>query len=107
MCSSDLVGARSGVAQDVPPFCLASGERVALFGLNSVGLTRAGFSKETLLALKRAYKTLFRAGLERQSALAQVEAEFAAVPEVMRLAAFVRGSERGVVPAGRGDNGDD
>ena len=102
-----FVGARSGVAQDVPPFCLASGERVALFGLNSVGLTRAGFSKETLTALKRAYKTLFRAGLDRQAALAQVEAEFAAVPEVMRLAEFVRTSERGIVPAGRGESADE
>jgi UDP-N-acetylglucosamine acyltransferase len=101
-----FVGARSGVAQDVPPFCLASGERVAMFGLNSVGLTRAGFSKEAILALKRAYKTLFRSGLDRQAALAQVEAEFAAVPEVMRLAAFVRASERGIVPAGRGESED-
>ena len=102
-----FVGARSGVAQDVPPFCLASGERVALFGLNSVGLTRAGFSKDTILALKRAYKTLFRAGLDRQAALAQVEAEFAAVPEAMRLASEVRASERGIVPAGRGESADD
>lgn len=102
-----FAGARSGIAQDLPPFCLASGERAVMFGLNSVGLARAGFSKETILGLKRAYKTLFRSGLERQAALAQVEAEFAAVPEVLRLAAFVRSSERGVVPAGRGDNGEE
>jgi len=55
-----MVGGFSGVGQDIPPYMIASGARVKLFGLNTVGLKRHGFSDSTVNELKKAYKILFR-----------------------------------------------
>jgi UDP-N-acetylglucosamine acyltransferase len=93
---SALVGAGSMVSQDVPPFCNATGDRARLHGLNTLGLKRRGFSDETIAALKRAYRIMFKSGLRTAAAIARVRAELADVPEVERFVAFIERSERGV-----------
>ncbi len=56
-----MVGGMSRVPQDIPPFVVASGyDEVKLYGINSVGLKRKGFSEDTINELKKAYKILFR-----------------------------------------------
>ena len=60
-----FVGGASRVPQDIPPYVKAVGNPVKLFGLNTVGLQRAGFSPDTLGALKRAYRLLFNSALPR------------------------------------------
>ncbi len=84
------------VVMDVPPFCTAQGDRAALSGLNTVGLTRAGLSPEVAKHLKEAYKILFRTGLGLQAAIAQTKAQVPAGAEVAALLAFVASSERGL-----------
>jgi UDP-N-acetylglucosamine acyltransferase len=88
------------VSRDVPPFCTAACDRARLRGLNLVGLRRRGFTPETILALKRAYRTLFGAGrtaaTSLQDAIKQVRETSGDVPEVARLAAFLESSERGI-----------
>lgn len=102
-----FVGAMSGLGQDLPPYMLCTGARAYLHGLNLIGLRRRGFPAETLSALKKAYKTIFRSGRERQEALAAVMDEFGEVPQVAKLVDFIRASARGIVtPAARGA-GDD
>lgn len=100
-----FVGAKSGVAQDLPPYLLASGSRARLHGLNLIGLRRQGFSQELLAGLRTAYKRIWRSETPRKEALAEVDAEFGHLPQVKRLVDFVRSSERGVLAAGK--NGDD
>ena len=48
-----FVGGGSRVNQDIPPYVKAVGNPMELYGLNSLGLQRAGFSGETVAALKR------------------------------------------------------
>jgi UDP-N-acetylglucosamine acyltransferase len=84
------------VAMDIPPYCMAQGDRAELTGLNTVGLSRHGFSPEAIGSIKVAYKLLFRSGLTMQEALARVRAEFPASPEVSLLVDFIAASERGV-----------
>lgn len=94
-----ITGASSRVQQDVPPFMLADGHPARLFGLNRVGLRRAGFSGETSLALKRAYKELFLRDRYKE-ALEELEATLARQHlEVDLLCRFLRGSRRGVMRA--------
>jgi UDP-N-acetylglucosamine acyltransferase len=100
-----FIGAMSGVAQDIPPFTLATGNRAKLRGLNLIGLRRAGFDHEALSALKKTYMMLFRSGRERRQALAEAEELYGSHSEVMRLIGFIRESERGVASAVR--NGED
>ena len=92
---SSLCAAGAMVSQDVPPFCMVAGDRARLHGLNLIGLQRRGFPEETIRVLKRAYRALF-AATPRREAETEVEAAHGEVPEVRRLVAFVRTSERGV-----------
>lgn len=93
---SAIVGAGSMVAQDVPPFCNATGDRARLHGLNAVGLKRRGFPADTERALKHAYRLMFRSGLRVAEAAARVRNEVGAVAEVERFLSFIERSERGV-----------
>mgnify|MGYP005833935479 CR=1 FL=1 len=91
-----FIGAMSAVGKDVPPYCLSAGHPQMLHGLNIVGLKRAGFSPETIRALKEAYRIVVRGGLLRGEALAKVEAELPKLPEVARFVEFIRASQRGI-----------
>jgi UDP-N-acetylglucosamine acyltransferase len=91
------VGGCSRVAKDVPPFVKAVGNPVKLYGLNSVGLQRNGFSEESVTELKRAYRMLFRSELNLSAAADKARAELnLEVPEVCTLLDFLETSGRGV-----------
>lgn len=91
-----MVGAAAMAAQDVPPFTIAQGDRARMFGLNIVGLRRAGFRLEVLQALKAAYREIFHQGMPMRIALEQVREVYADVPEVIELVDFCESSQRGI-----------
>lgn len=91
-----MVAASSLVAQDIPPFTTAQGDRAGLVGLNLEGLKRKGFSREAIDALKKVYRTLFRSGLPMEEAVRSVRSEPGMGPEVEKLMDFVETSQRGV-----------
>lgn len=91
-----FVGGGSRVNQDIPPYVKAVGNPMELYGLNSIGLQRAGFSGETIAALKRAYRLFFNSDLNLSQALERARTELPGFPEVERFLAFVESSERGV-----------
>ncbi len=96
-----IIGALSGVGQDVPPYVTAVVSRpqrgYALYGLNLTGLRRNRFPAETIAALKQAFRLIFRAEVPLREALARAEAELPPLPEVAHLIEFVRSSKRGVL----------
>jgi len=92
-----FVGGGSRVNQDVPPFTKAVGNPVHLYGLNSVGLQRAGFSPDVKLALKRAYRLLFNSDLTVSQGIARARMELPQVPEVEKFLSFIEASQRGVM----------
>ena len=92
-----FVGGGSRVNQDVPPYTKAVGNPVHLYGLNSVGLQRAGFAPEVKLALKRAYRLLFNSDLTVSQGIARVRSELPSVPEIEHFLRFIEGSQRGVL----------
>jgi UDP-N-acetylglucosamine acyltransferase len=91
-----IIGGCSKVVQDVPPYMLADGNPAKTRTVNKVGLERNGVSGEAQTALKHGYKILFRDGLTIANALARIEAELPALPEVRHLVEFIRASERGI-----------
>lgn len=90
-----LVGGSSGVAKDVPPYTLASGSRIYVYGLNEVGLRRNGFSRETIRALKMAFKIAFRSGLTVSEAVVRIKSEMGNIPQAVIFADFLSSSKRG------------
>lgn len=93
---SALLAAGAMVSLDVPPYCVASGNRAHVHGLNLIGLKRRGFQPEQLAALKRAYRILFAARLSLKDALARLRSESRSSPEVARLVEFITKSQRGI-----------
>lgn len=91
-----MVGGASAVAQDVPPYTMAAGNRAVLHGLNLVGLKRRGFDPCVVSALKRAYRIIFRDGLTIKEAEEKVREVIRDVPEVEKLLEFISSSGRGV-----------
>ena len=91
-----FVSGLTGIAMDVPPYCIVSGGRAELAGLNVVGMQRVGMSEEQIGRVKQAYKILFRSNLALAEALAQVDAEMGSHPEIEHLVRFIRGSQRGI-----------
>lgn len=83
--------------QDLPPYVMASGNTAEPHGINSEGLKRRGFSPEAVMAIRRAYKTIYKGGLklgEAQQAIAEQATE---IPELKLLADFLAGEGRGIV----------
>ena len=90
-----FIGGCSRVAKDVPPFVKAVGNPIKLYGLNSVGLQRRGFSDETVSELKKAYRMFFRSDLNVSQALEQARQELKPSAEVQDLISFIETSGRG------------
>jgi UDP-N-acetylglucosamine acyltransferase len=93
-----FIGGGSICTQDVLPFVKTVGNRPAkTYGINTIGLERKGFTKETIQSLQRAYRLLVRSKLPLHEALDRIDAELGLYPEVRYLAEFVRSSQRGVI----------
>lgn len=92
-----FIGGMARVNKDVPPYVKAVGNPIKLYGLNSIGLQRNGFSPETILELKKAYRLFFRSELNIAQALETARKELSMGPEVRAFVDFVEDSQRGVV----------
>ena len=90
-----MIGGNTRVNSDVPPYFLYSDFNIAVKGLNMVGLKRAGFTYPQVLALKQAYKLLFKSGLKLEDALQRIETENP-TEHTLHVARFVRASRRGI-----------
>lgn len=84
------------VVMDVPPFCMAQGDRAELAGINQVGLKRAGYSEEQQSRIKDAYRVLFRSKMGLNEALSQLREGMGQHAEIALLLEFVTNSKRGI-----------
>ena len=93
-----MVGGMSKIRQDVPPFMLCDMQEGSLrvIGPNVVGLTRRGFKREVIQALKEAFRFIYHSGLNRSQALERVENDVEQFDEIKELVTFYRNSTRGV-----------
>ncbi len=91
-----ILGGGSMVSLDIPPYAKASGDRARLYGMNTIGLKRNGFTKEQMARITKAYSILFKQGLLLKDALAVLEQEFQGAEEISRLIAFLTSSRRGI-----------
>jgi UDP-N-acetylglucosamine acyltransferase len=92
-----FIGGVSGALLDIPPYTLAQGAPCRLYGLNIVGIKRHGFSEETVRALKKAYRIIFRSALTLEKAVKRIEEdEIAGISQVQHLLYFIQNSKRGI-----------
>jgi UDP-N-acetylglucosamine acyltransferase len=94
-----MVGGGTMISLDILPFTIATSARrrdTKLRGLNQIGLKRRGFSPDTINKLKKAYKSLFMAGLKLPDAIDRIKTEISDCPEVDYMLAFIEKSKRGI-----------
>jgi UDP-N-acetylglucosamine acyltransferase len=90
-----FIGGMSAVLKDVPPFVKASDDPLTLFGLNSTGLQRRGFSPEVRRELKRAYRLVFASDFNVAQGVVRARTELTIVPEVEQFLSFIEAGGRG------------
>lgn len=87
----------SVVFKDIPPYVTAAGYDAKPHGINAEGLKRRGFTSDTIMNLKRAYKTLYRNGLTLDEARQQLRAQHEKCSEIGILLEFLDSSTRGII----------
>jgi UDP-N-acetylglucosamine acyltransferase len=75
---------------------IASGARAKLFGLNTIGLKRYGFSDSTINELKKAYKILFREKRTLKDAIKKIQENLPYTDEIKHLIEFIQKNKRGI-----------
>jgi UDP-N-acetylglucosamine acyltransferase len=91
-----IMGGCSKAAQDIPPFMMVDGQRAKAYGINSVGLDRAGYSAQDKSDLKKAFKIIFRSGLILKNAITEIKEQIPSGPTIDTLVQFLEKSERGI-----------
>jgi UDP-N-acetylglucosamine acyltransferase len=92
-----FIGGGLRIPMDVAPFALVNGYPLKVVGVNRVGLSRRGFPDETLKALEKAFRFLFRGKYNTTQAVERIREDCPDLPEVRRLIDFVERSERGLL----------
>jgi UDP-N-acetylglucosamine acyltransferase len=85
------------VLKDVLPFVTVAGNTARPRGLNTEGLRRRGYTPETILTLRRAYKLIYKQGRTVDQAIGELEELASECPEVELMVSALRHSGRGIV----------
>jgi UDP-N-acetylglucosamine acyltransferase len=91
-----FMGGYTVATKDVLPYSKTVGNRACIYGANTLGLQRRGFSPATIAAIRHAFRVLVQSRLNTTAALERLEEE-QSVPEVRALIDFIRGAKRGVI----------
>jgi len=91
-----ITGGCSKIVQDVPPYMIADGNPAKVRSVNIEGLRRRGFDSESIRAVKKAYKKLYRKGLNNSDALEALKEMEDHGGAVAKLIEFVSTTERGI-----------
>lgn len=95
--SHSFTGGGAIVLKDIPPYVMVSGIKHIPQGINSEGLKRRGFTSSAIMAIKRAYKVIYRNGNTTDQALPLLNEMAEAESDVKILADFVASSKRGII----------
>jgi UDP-N-acetylglucosamine acyltransferase len=90
-------GMGSAISKDVLPYIMVNGSPAHTHGLNSEGIKRKGFGKETMKALRDAYKIIYRNKLTKDEARHKLEPLAAEFPEVKNMLEALNKSKRGIL----------
>ncbi len=91
-----IIGGCSKVVTDIPPYSTCDGHPARFYGLNLVGLKRAGVPAESIHELKAAYRIFFQSGLNKKHALEEMKKTLQVSKEIDHLVSFIASSSRGL-----------
>ena len=92
-----MIQGGSHINKDIPPFAKAARQPISFVGINSVGLSRRGFSSEQINCIQSVYRYLYLSKLNISDAVERIEAEMPVSEERDMILNFVKNSERGII----------
>lgn len=92
-----FTGMGSAISKDVPPYLMVTGNPGHPHGINSEGLKRRGFSPKSIRAIKKAYKLLYRSGLQLERAKQEIAAMAEEVDELKVFSRFLENAQRSII----------
>ena len=91
-----FVGGFNKVTGDVLPYCIAEGSPSTIRAINKVGLERHGFERETIQAIRDAFRTIIRSDLTLSPALEELRNRNGDFPEIRHMIEFAASGTRGL-----------
>lgn len=85
------------VDKDIPPFVRAARYPIQYCGVNSLGLQRRGFSKESINNITDIYRYVFQKGLNVSDAVEQVKEIYGHTDEGKQVLAFIGNAQTGLL----------
>lgn len=96
--SYSMIGGASLILKDVPAYVMVSGNPAHTFGLNVEGMRRKGWSRDTIMGLREAFKLIYKSGLTTEQAIQKIREDILpTVVEVQLLIDSLVESKRGIV----------
>lgn len=92
-----MIQGGSKVNKDIPPYVIAAREPIQYCGINSVGLSRRGFSKEQVSAIQDTYRMVFSPLYNTTQAVEHAAAELPVSDERDLILNFIKESPRGIL----------
>ena len=92
-----FVGGLTHINMDVPAYVVVKGTPAEPKGINITGLERRGFSKDSIRAIRQAYKIIYRLGLKIDEALKQLEPLVKEHAELQLLIDSIKASHKGII----------
>lgn len=87
------------IGKDVPPFITAGRDPLVYAGLNAIGLRRRQFDGEKIKEIQEIYRIVYLKQMNNSQALDKIESDVAESAERDLIVGFIRGSQRGIIPA--------
>ncbi|MEX2130255.1 MAG: acyl-[acyl-carrier-protein]--UDP-N-acetylglucosamine O-acyltransferase, partial [Pseudohongiellaceae bacterium] len=91
-----MVGGMTHITNDVPAYMIISGSPAAVRSINAIGLERRGFSKDSIAAIRSAYKIIYLRGHSLQDAIQQLKDQVESCRELQVLVDSLDASEKGI-----------
>ena len=93
-----FAGMNSSINMDVPAYIKVASNPARVIGLNSVGMQRGGIDEETIKNLKKAYKLIYRKGMNLKDALKEINSmQNSKTKEIQKFVNSIRSSKRGIL----------
>lgn len=91
-----FVAGGSLVRKNVPPYIKVAREPLIYMGINNIGLSRRGFTPESIAHIQSVYRYIFVAGYSMPKALLHI-AELPNTPEKEAILNFIEQSPKGII----------
>lgn len=92
-----IIGGGLRIIKDLIPFAMAAGSPLRVVSYNSRGLRRNGFSSDRIEEIKKAFRILFRSGLNTRQAIERLKKDFKGNEDIEHIIKFISESRRGII----------